>query len=474
MSGRKVTILMIGIICLSFAQYKWERIFGGSERDQVFSVALSPDGGYIAAGFTMSYPQKCYEMYIVKTNAQGDSVWAHNYGTAFNDYCWSISPTHDSGYVLLGATDSIFQTGPHDVYLVRIDKNGDSLWARVYGDTSSGPNTNDVGRKIQPTADGGYIIIGSTESYGAGFYDIYFVKIDAAGDTQWTRTYGTSYAEYGKAVHQAADGGYIAAGQKYESGFGNQIWILKMDENGDTTWTRTYGGSGSEDVNDVEQTTDLGYVFVGNTTSFGAGNGDLYIVKIDSSGYVDWEKTYGNSYPDWGNALALTGDGGMIIAGGTRTSPDPEDCYAWLLRVNQNGDTVWSRLKAPDPGSANGMDVQLALDGGFILAAICWEYGGDDNFYLVKTDTGGLTVFEDPFNQDKLNPLRTPSVYPNPFSFYAVVSGHEDQLYNVYNSAGQLVGTYPGMKIGYDLSAGVYFLSPQNQDHDSIRIVKVR
>ena len=474
MDSKKVIFVLACLTCLAFAQVKWERIFGGSGRDQAFSVTLARDGGYVVAGITASFPLKCYEMYAVKTNASGDPLWMHNFGTAFNDYCWSIAPARDSGYVLLGATDSVLQTGPHDVYLIRIDEDGDSLWARVYGDTGSGPTTNDVGRKIAPTDDGGYILIGSTESYGAGSQDMYLVKTDAAGDTQWIRTYGKSSYETGEAVDQTIDGGYIVAGSTDGSGNGQQIWILRIDRQGDTVWTRIYGGSGDENTTDIAQTPDRGFIFVGSTTSYGAGSSDLYLVKTDSAGNVDWTRTYGYQYADWGNALAITADSGYIIIGGTNPSPNPEECYAWLLKVDGNGDTTWTRMKNSAIGSANGMDVQQAADGGFIIAAITWETGGDDDFLLIKTDPEGLSIFEKQLDRDHALASRNPIAYPNPFVHFTTVPGHERECYQVFNAAGRLIGDYPGNRIGRDLPGGVYFLAPRSRVHDPLRIVKIQ
>jgi hypothetical protein len=472
MDGKKAIMILLCVTCMAFAQYKWERIYGGDARDQAFSIAGAPDGGFVAAGFTASFPSKCYEIYVVKTDMHGDSVWAKNIGTPFNDYCWSIAPAHDSGYVLLGATDSTLQTGPHDIYLVKINEQGDSVWARVYGDTTSGQYTNDVGHEIEPTNDGGYVIVGSTESYGAGLHDIYCIKIDAAGDTQWTRTYGTAMYETGQAVLQTHDNGYVVAGTIYETGLSQQIWILRLDNNGDTMWTHRYGGTGSENVTDIVQTIDHGFVFVGSTTSYGAGNDDLYLVKVDSLGVEDWSKTYGFQYQDWGNGLAYTSDSGYIIIGATRTSPDPEDCFAWLLKTDGNGDTTWTRFKPTGYGSANGMDVQQTPDNGYIIGAITWEYGGDDDFLIIKTDPDGISLIEE--YDLRTAPLYAPLVVPNPYICFARVPGHATDFYEVYNTTGQHVGSYQGQKIGSDLPSGVYFLSPRLGDHAPVLIIKVR
>lgn len=464
-------ILAACLITLASAQQKWERIFGGSGRDQAFSVSLTPDGGYVVAGLSASYPHKCYEMYVVKTDMYGDTVWINNYGSQYNDYCWSIVQAHDNGYFLLGATDSTLQTGPHDVYLIKINESGDSLWSRVYGDTNSTGYTNDVGHEVRLTSDGGYILVGSTESFGAGLHDVYLIKIDAAGDTLWTRTYGTSQYETGESVYQTDDNGYIVAGTTYEAGAGQQIYLIRTNDQGDTVWTKRYGGSGSENVQGILQTQDKGYIFVGSTTSYGAGSGDLYLVRTDSLGNTEWTKTYGGSYPDWGRAIRQTSDGGYIIIGGTRTDPDPEYCFAWLLKTDSLGDTLWTRTKASIYGAANGTDVQQTNDDGYIIAAITWEYGGSDDFLLIKTDPQGISSIQ----EQKMHKVSImPRVYPNPFSHYTTIFGYEYEIYSVYDISGMHVGSYPGKEVGTYLPAGVYFIVPRSGDHTPLRVVKVR
>jgi hypothetical protein len=467
----RIIILVVFLITFTSAQEKWERIFGGSGRDQAFSVSLTPDSGYIVAGLTASYPQKCYEMYVVKTDMYGDTIWINNYGSQYNDYCWSIAQAHGNGYLLLGATDSTLQTGPHDVYLIKINEAGDSLWSRIYGDTNSAGYTNDVGHEVHPTNDGGYILVGSTESYGAGLHDVYLIKIDSVGDTLWTRTYGTSYYESGESVYQTDDNGYIVAGTTYETGAGQQIYIIRTNSQGDTSWTKRYGGSGNEDVQGILQTQDKGFIFVGSTTSYGAGNGDLYLVRTDSLGNTLWTKTYGWSFPDWGRAIRQTSDGGYIIIGGTRTDPDPEYCFAWLLKTDSLGDTLWTRTKASIYGAANGTDVQQANDQGYIIAGITWQYGGSDDFLLIKTDPEGISSIQ----ERKVSEVSTRLIaYPNPFSYSTTIAGHEEEIYSVYDIAGMHAGSYSGKEIGTDLPAGVYFIVPRSGDQVPLRVVKIK
>jgi hypothetical protein len=165
--------------------------------------------------------------------------------------------------------------GYYDFYLVKIDSLGDTLWTKTYGGSSS-----DRAYSVQQTADGGYVVAGYTSSFGTGLNDFYLVKTDSQGDTLWTRTYGGDGDDIARSVQQAADGGYVLAGSTESFGAGNSdFYLVKTDSQGDTLWTRTHGGSSHENANCAQQTTDGGYIVAGYSYSFGAGEYDFYLVK---------------------------------------------------------------------------------------------------------------------------------------------------------------------------------------------------
>ena len=154
----------------------------------------------------------------------------------------------------------------------------DTLWTLTLGESSE-----DRGRSVQQTTDGGYIITGYTCSYGAGSYDVYLIKTDSLGDTLWTRTFGGSASDVGYSVQQTTDGGYIIAGITYSYGAGYaDVWLIKTDLLGNTLWTRTYGGSDWDEAYSVQQTTDGGYIIAGYTKSYGAGDRDVYLVRTSA------------------------------------------------------------------------------------------------------------------------------------------------------------------------------------------------
>jgi hypothetical protein len=179
-----------------------------------------------------------------------------------------------------------FGAGSYDVYLVKTDSIGDTLWTRTYGGT-----TMDVGQSVAQTADGGYIVAGATFSYGAGMVDVYLIKTDSVGDTAWTRTYGDSDFDGGESVAQTSDGGYIVTGYTESYGAGMEdAYLIKADSLGDTLWTNTFGGNDEDWGYSVTQTADGGYIIAGWTSSYGAGMVDFYLIKTDPLGVGIQEK----------------------------------------------------------------------------------------------------------------------------------------------------------------------------------------
>jgi hypothetical protein len=245
-------------------------------------VRQTSDGGYIVVGRTNSYGAGDYDVYLVKTDALGDTMWTKTYGSTFSDFGVCVQQTSDYGYIVVGMNGS-YPGG--DVYLIKTDSLGDSLWTRVYGGGNS-----DRGYFVNLTQDGGYIITGETSTYGAGGIDVYLIRTDASGDTAWTQTYGSSNAEAGLAVQEVQDG-YIIAGRTNSFGAGElDVYLIKTNPSGDTLWTRTYGGATYDWGFSVQQTLDGGYILTGYTQSFGAGSDDVYLIKTDQNGLAQIEE----------------------------------------------------------------------------------------------------------------------------------------------------------------------------------------
>jgi hypothetical protein len=356
----------------------WTRTYGGSGYDYAHSVQQTTDGGYIAAGRTTSFGADIENAYLVKMNSQGDTLWTHTYEDCEMALC--IQQTTDGGYILAGETWS-FGAGMTDFYLVKTDSQGDTLWTRTYG----GSNYDDA-LSVQQTTDGGYIVAGLTYSFGAGGGgDFYLVRTDSQGDTLWTRIYGGSSDDAASSVQQTNDGGYIVAGGTMSFGAGDyDFYLVKTGSHGDTLWTRTYGGNSYDYANSVQQTDDEGYIVAGCTYSFGAGSYDCYLVKTDSQGDTLWTRTYGRSDYDFAWSVQQTTDGGYIVAGGTGWSSGAgsDDCY--LVKTDSQGDTLWTRTYGGGYGE-EALSVQQTIDGGYIMAGYTTSFEGYSDFYLVKT-----------------------------------------------------------------------------------------
>jgi hypothetical protein len=259
----------------------WTRTFGGSSDDAGYSVQQTTDGGYIITGYTRSYGTGWFEVYLIKTNANGDTSWTKIFGGASDDRGYSVQQTLDGGYIITGYTRS-YGAGVYDVYLIKTDANGNETWYKTFGDSSL-----DYGYSVQQTLDSGYIITGYTDSYGAGGRDVYLIKADVNGNQQWYKTFGGSSEDEGYSVQQTSDGGYIITGVTRSYGAGsNDVYLIKTDANGNQQWYKTFGGSKNDRGYSVQQTSDSGYIITGNTWSYGAGLGDVYLIKTDASGNV--------------------------------------------------------------------------------------------------------------------------------------------------------------------------------------------
>jgi len=320
----------------------WTKTFGGSDWEGATgtSVQQTTDGGYIITGNTHSFGAGYEDIWLIKTDASADTLWTKTFGGSNGDAGCSVKQTTDGGYIITGFTDS-FGAGGYDVWLIKTDASGDTLWTKTFGGSDS-----DRGNSVQQTNDGGYIITGGT--FGAGVSDVWLIKTDASGDTLWTKPFDGDLHDCGFSVQQTSDGGYIITGYTgWDWGFGSDfdVWLIKTDASGDTLWTKTFAG-GSAVGYSVQQTTDGGYIIAGCTNAFGAGDMDIWLIKTDASGDTLWTKTFGGSGVEGGTSVQQTTDGGYIIAGFTDSFGAGETDF-WLIKTTpdisnivQNSDII--------------------------------------------------------------------------------------------------------------------------------------
>ena len=280
-------------------------VIGGSHSDEARSIIQTSDGGYAIAGYTFSYGQGGFDVYVVKLDAAGDVQWTRTIGGSGVDQAFSIIQTSDGGYAVAGWTTSYGQ-GNEDIYVVKLDSGGNLQWTRTVGGTN-----RDYGYSIIQTVDGGYAVAGKTLSYGQGGYDIYMVKLDSGGNVQWTRTVGGTGAEEATSIISTTDSGYALAGWTNSTTGNIDLYAVKLDSAGNLQWTRAVGGLESDYGRSIIQAIDGGYVVAGRTNSYGQGNNDVYVVKLDAGGGFN-----ASSCPDTSMQVGVTGSGGDTSAGG--------------------------------------------------------------------------------------------------------------------------------------------------------------
>ena len=310
---------------------QWNQTYGGPSLDNGLSVVETSDGGYMVAGYTVSFGAGGADVWLIKTNATGTVQWNQTYGGPNNDVGWSVVETSDGGYAIAGRTDS-YGAGGRDFWLVKTNATGNIQWNQTYG----GPD-DDQGVSMVETSDGGYAIIGYTYSFGAGGHDVWLVKTNATGNAQWNQTYGGPDDDYGRFVVQTTDGGYMVASFTNSSGDGGyDFWLFKTDATGTVQWNQTYGGPGDDVVRSVVETSDGGYAIVGVTDSYGSGSSDVWLVKTNATGTVQWNQTYGGLSGDEGSLVVETGDGGYAIIGYTN-SFGAGMADVWLIKTDEYG-----------------------------------------------------------------------------------------------------------------------------------------
>lgn len=363
------TLVMSLAALFGYAQaptIEWQKSLGGSANDLAHHILQTSDGGYIVAGGSVSNNGDVSgnhggtDVWIVKTSALGVLEWQKSYGGIGTDNAVSIAQTSDGGFIVAGFTNSAdgdvtgFHGGSVDMWIVKISETGNLQWQKSLGGTG-----DEIAYDIKVTSDNGYIIIGYTTSNDGdvsgnhGGSDIWVVKLNASGNIQWQKTYGGNDGESGNSVTQTIDGGYIIAGTAISSSNGdvgvnhggNDVWIVKIDDMGTLEWQKTIGGSYFDRAYSIIQNTDGTYMIAGETESNDgdvSGNHgwlDAWVAKLSATGDVLWQKSFGGTGMDAAKSIVKTSDGGYIIAGETESNDGD-------VSGNHGGTTGW--ISAPD------------------------------------------------------------------------------------------------------------------------------
>ena len=315
---------------------------------------------------------------------QPEILWNRTCGGSKNDLGWSIIPSLD-GFLVVGRTVS-YGSGKEDLYLIKLDAEGRMVWNRSYGGAEM-----DVGHGIA-ARDGGFILVGYSYSYGTGGAPTaYVVRTDPEGRMLWNRTCGGPHA-VAHAV-EGDEGGCVVAGVTYSFGAGSaDAYVFRIDDQGTLVWNRTFGGRGSDVTYDIVACSGGGFALTGSTLSFGAGNGDMYLVRIDAEGRLMWNKSYGGSLADEAWKLAEAVDGGYLLVGRRQVNSDRWNLYA--VKVDKDGTMAWDFAYGAQSDSY-GTDCLALDDGGFLVVGYAYSAGSSESdVVLLRLGPSGSLVWD--------------------------------------------------------------------------------
>jgi hypothetical protein len=420
----------INVIFAQASSIQWQKCLGGGYDDEALSIQQTNDSGFIVAGYTMSNNGNVsgnhgnFDYWVVKLNYLGNIQWQKCLGGTGDDYATSIQQTNDNGFIVAGYTESnngdvSGNHGGYDCWVVKLDSYGDTLWTKCLGGTEW-----DYATSIQQTNDSGFIVAGYTKSNDGdvsgnhGDYDYWVVKLGSLGDIQWQKCLGGTNTDFAYSIQQTSDEGFIVAGETYSNngdvsvnhGY-TDFWVVKLNSLGTIQWQKCLGGSNIDGASSIQQTSDEGFIVAGTThsndgdVSGNHGGYDYWIVKLDSYGYIQWQKCLGGTNPDLAYSIQQTSDEGFIVAGYTQSY----DCNVfgnhgyydyWVVKLDSSGDIQWQKCL----GGSNidcASSIQQTSDEGFIVAGtthsndgdVSGNHGGYD-YWIVKLDSYGYIQWQ--------------------------------------------------------------------------------
>ncbi|MHA2346198.1 MAG: hypothetical protein ACXACP_05730 [Candidatus Hodarchaeales archaeon] len=340
--------------------FELNQTYGGNDDDFGVSIIQMDDDGFIIAGNTVSFGAGAYDAWLVKISATGEVMWNQTYGGFAADIVWAIIQTSSGGFALAGHSNSFGANGG-DFFLIKVSASGELLWNRTYG----GLSTDSASSLIQ-TDDGGFLLAGNTKSFGAGEIDLWVVKTDPMGMMVWNQTYGGLSGDWATSFIQTPDNGFLLAGETSSFGAGeSDMWVVKINATGEMVWNQTYGGSLEDHTHSLVQTSDNGFLLAGETNSFGAGESDMWVVKINETGEMVWNQTYGGPSNDRAYSLVQTSDNGFLLVGDT-FSYGIGRRDGWVVKTDSIGEVQWNHTYG-SPSHERLNAIIQTNDGGFAL-----------------------------------------------------------------------------------------------------------
>lgn len=402
MKIKKTTILQTLGLCILLSvtspdarsQGQFEFSIGGAGEDRAYSIIQTSDGGLAMAGFTSGFGTISWDLYIVKLDANNNLQWSRTIGGAFREEAYEIIQTRDGGYAVAGYTYTFGQASDEDMYIVKLDSNGTFQWHRSIGAFDFGERNREHANSVVQTFDGGYVLAGYSWRPPIHYYHIYVVKLDENGDFQWSRVFGGSSVDIANSIIQTSDSGYALAGYSRTSNADN-FYIAKLDKNGFLQWNTAVGGSNDERAYSIIQTIDGGYAVAGETLtfSFSGANQNMYIVKLDSIGSLQWTRVVGGTQTDRARDIVQTSDGDYIVTGHTNSHASQSTNRVYIAKLNSSGELLFTKTVG-GTWSESASSITLTRDGGFATAGFTLSYGTTPsvpNMYVLKFDSSGYT-----------------------------------------------------------------------------------
>lgn len=454
------TLILFAIIMVSTvirAQVTFIRHYGEFS-GQGNSLILNSSNNYIVAGKrpTLSADQ----ITIWEINSFGDTLWQKHYGTNLQEQANQIIQTIDGGYVTVGFSAE-FLGSFRSIYLLKTTSTGEVSWAKHIGGEG-----HENGTSIIQTDAGEYFIGGSSAFNSNGLFDFYLVKTDINGDTIWTKKYGGSMDEESTSMRQTSDGGFILAG--YTESFGNglkDLYLIKTNNIGDTLWTKHYGGALDDAAYSVRQTLDGGYILTGYSDSVGMAHQNMYVVRTNSVGDTLWTKTYSDNRSSVGNDIIQTNDGGYVITGSIKTASANGGFDLYVVKIDEFGNLQWEKDFKIEPSittytASDGASIIQTSDSGFAITG-SWLGSITKEMLMVKLDNYGTVAT----NEVQIVPAY--NLFPNPFNQTATLQfenlQNEEYILSIFDIHGRMLRAITNISSNNieiernNLNSGLYF-----------------
>ena len=356
----------------------WQEKYGGIDTDRAMATVALENGDIAIAGTCKSFEAKQSDICVTRVNSSGQTLWRKMLGGKNIEIASSIARAKDGALLVAGTSRSFSKNRDRDIYVAKLSLQGEGIWQTTFGKERA-----EYGRAIVGTDDGGAVVVGETESFGNGYKDIYIAKMDKNGQMLLEKTIGGEKEELVRGLTRTRDGSLMMVGSREVDRAGDgDFFLLKMDQNTKKIWARTYGGEYEDILNAVTPTLDGGVVATGYTRSFGSIQTDLSVMKFSKEGDLIWHKIYGYKRYDYANALTMTRDGDFIIAGATDSMG--EGVYdIYVLGLRQNGELFWSGLYGGrNTDIAHG--ITRTSDGSIVVVGESDSFSNAKDFYMLK------------------------------------------------------------------------------------------